>query len=301
MILDLIDRHRLSVVSPRQTYTDKLLGKLRTYLEEPLPNGMNDEKVWMLLFIYGFVADSRDDQVVLARRLTDSQCCMGPTTAWLEMLPMPARQGRSGLSESNTEVDLVAGDCDRRGQTISGIQYKPSSGREGWVCFVEAKWLCDLDCQTEHDFQRNQMSRVIETALTFQGPSTTGSSWPDNVHFTLLTPEKLRPANPYGGGTRLYHYKFHEYRQHPDALLHDIRSAIIPQRPNEDGWSYPDLTERIGRLSMHWVTFEEILEVMPDTAYKRALIEFINGKPSHLLERVATDDHPTVQHTTEVL
>lgn len=285
----------LSTVSPRQKLTETVLKRLRAYEEraenlsaEPL----RDEQVWTLLCTYGYAVEGRSGLAKLSSVLTDDQVAPETASAWLEMLPLPPRQGKAEGNESNSEIDLILGDVGMR-HGISGVHYLPPQNREGWVCLVEAKYLEDIASKTTYDPSRNQMARVIETALAFQVAQAGVTVLPDRVHFTLLTPHRFTIANVAGGGPRLYSYKFREYQQNPLALHDDIEAAAVPRRAGLD-WQYPDLKERLEHLSLHWVTYEQLIQSMPDVAYrdfphrsyKQDLLEFIRRQPGCLLSNV---------------
>jgi hypothetical protein len=280
---DMVDRATLQRVSPRTQLNECVLSRLRFHEENHANAQLVDEQVWTFLVTYGFAVGGTDGLRTLFESLVEGQRVGQPQQAWLEMLPMPPRQGVSGKSESNSEIDLLVGDIGARGQTVSGVEYRDPPDRDGIVGFVEAKWLSDISCGTTHDKYRNQMARVIETALTFQDTTSNGNRWPKHLHFCLLTPRRLKMQNCAGGGARLYHYKFREYEQSRAALLEDIESAAIPKR-NAVGWKYPDLDERLTTLSLHWVAYEDLLNSMPSSEFKQALLDFITQQPNSLLQ-----------------
>lgn len=253
--------------------------------EDALPGtGLHDEQVWTLLFTYGFVADGNQAGLAqLSTVLTEEQEHGQPHHAWIEMKPIPPRQGVAGLSEGNTELDLSCGDMDLRGG-ISGIRYELPVDRDGWLCAVEAKWLSDIAYQTTYDWERNQLVRVIETALTFQD----AHQFPSRVHVTLLTPAKFYRPNAAVSGSRLYHYKFYEYKAggavNEAAILNDIENAEIPARAASPVWAYPDIHQRLPSLRLHWVTYESLFQGMPESPYKTILEDFIHQEPRPILQ-----------------
>lgn len=291
----LIDRKLLREVAPREKYTKNVLDRLNNYELKNNRKHLYDEEVWTLLFVYGFSIHGIDSLVTLASVLTGNN----PDTvmdAWLEMKPIPPRKGVFGKSERNSQIDLLIGDIKRRGSTISGVEYLPKTqnkdqeeNEDGWVCFVEAKWLSDIAIRTTHDWGRNQLARVIETALTFQG----NGQWPSHVHVTLLTPTIFSTAGE-GSASRLYAYKWREYVNedgniNPDAIRADINRSQVDPRTTTRGWTYPeDLDERLRCLSMHWVTYEELLSEMPQTRFKSALCEFVKQETQLLQSRKVT-------------
>ncbi len=153
----LINRKKLDRVAPREKLTNRVLGRLSNYESATDRKGLNDEEVWTLLFIYGFVAGRKTSIVDLAHVLTGERL-QNVKNAWLEMMPIPPRQGVSGRSERNSRIDLLVGDITNRGSTISGVKFNTAATSDGgWVCFVEAKWLSDIASKTTHDWGRNQL------------------------------------------------------------------------------------------------------------------------------------------------
>lgn len=290
----LIDLKILSTICPRQRLMETVLNRLRAYEDrfqterEPL----RDEQVWTLLCTYGYAAEGQVGLTKLSSLLIEKPDVQETACAWLEMLPLPPRQGDAALNESNSEIDLMLGDVGMR-HGISGVHYLPPQDREGWVCFVEAKYLEDIASRTTHDPTRNQMARVIESALAFQADQSSTPVWPSQVHFTLLTPQRFTATNLVGGGSRLYAYKFREYQQNQSALYDDIEVAAVPRRAGAS-WQYPDLKKRVEVLSLHWVTYEQLIRSMPEvpypgsphSSYKQELVMFARRQPGCLLIEV---------------
>ncbi|MCA9045741.1 MAG: hypothetical protein KDA69_15545 [Planctomycetaceae bacterium] len=251
-----------------------MLSRLKKYESTDKHKAFDDEEVWTLLVVYGFIAAENGALIDLAEALTGTKPEL-VNEAWLEMKPLPPRKGVSGKSERNSQIDLLIGDVSKRGKTKAGVKYKAESSEEdGWVCFVEAKWLSDIAIKTTHDWERNQLARVVETALTFQGDG----QWPSRVHVTLLTPARFETSRE-SSASRLYAYKWREYVNDngsikSDAILADIRQSHVDSRTATKGWTYPKLEERINCLSMRWVTYEQLLKAMPASEFKTALCEF---------------------------
>ena len=200
------------------------------------------------------------------------------------MQPLPCRPGVNGNSEGNSEIDLMLGDLSNRKNTTAGVGYSQPDNSDGRACLVEAKWLSDIACKTTHDWERNQLARVIETALTFQG----NLQFPDRIHVTLLTPAVFKNHRDQLG-SRLYCYKWHEYtnqcgRINADAIKLDIDRSCIPSRPAGKVWSCPDLDQRLEKLHLHWVTYEDVINSMPETEFKAALFLFIQATSRNVLQ-----------------
>jgi hypothetical protein len=276
-ISHLIQDDRLFLIAPRKKLTQEVCDRLRKYEGSSRENrGLYDEQIWTLLFTYGFVAGSGSLQSLsdLAKVLTEGEGAWAPDhEARLEMLPVSPRRGILRDSEGNTEIDLILGDIAGRNRTPLSFAFK-SNGTPSWICMVEAKWLSDIACRTSHDLHWNQLIRVIETALSFQ-TSKGQTRYPDQVHVTLLTPGTFRhDGEP--SGSRFYYYKYNEYKQYPYLVLTDLGRAAIQIHQGFAGWSTPeDLMSHLDKLRLHWVTYEELFERMPDSEFKVQLKEFI--------------------------
>lgn len=286
MLHEQIDRHVLRRIAPRGELVDAVLGRLITHEQLGRQIPLIDEEVWTLLFTYGYALGEEDGMVQLASALTGGSSPSRPFRAWLEMLSYPPRKGVRDRSERNSHIDLTLGHLVPRPNKKAGLQYQPPDKGLGWLCMIEAKWLSDVATQTKHDCQRNQLARLIETALTFQQFGREPVS-PTEVHVTLLTPQRFKTPNSNGGGSRLYFYKFREYCRDGvpvrEAIIADIDLASVPRRPDMAVWRYPDLPRAIDRLQLHWVTFEELLPSMPDTRFKSALTAFLRTEPRPML------------------
>lgn len=173
---------------------------------------------------------------------------------WFEAKPLPPRE-----QEGNTCLDLAGGAVRQRGGTASGIEYDPSSPVK-WVGFVEAKVRSDCSIDVAYDPTRNQLVRVIENLLAFQGEGR----FPEELHFTLLTPSFFRDSRH--RHTRLYGYKFDTYSADRRAIVEDLELSTLGRREHP-GWRYPgDLEERMSRLRLHWATYEDVLSLDPQLA-----------------------------------
>jgi hypothetical protein len=212
------------------------------------PNAYRNEKVWTLL-VADLLAHAPNQQALVDLLCGGRATIRERLDVWFEAQPLAPRKGTAGDSEGNTRVDLAFGHAQARGATGAGIEYGPHVPGS-WVCFAEAKCMADCSSDVTYDPLRNQLTRVIENALTFQANGV----FPEQVFFTLLTP-RLFKDNP---GARLYAYKMREYEDRK-WLLHDLKLCRIPVRSG-DGYVYPDLAQRLDRLTLTWTTYEELLE-----------------------------------------
>lgn len=211
-----------------------------------------DEQLWTFLVAVGYASGGEDGIRTLNQKLTGGEGINSPAPVWFEALPMPPRH-----TESNTNLDLAAGSIRQRGTTSAGIELEPGDG--SWICFVEAKWYSDLSTKVTHHPERNQLARVIENALAFQGDQ----AFAMKTYVALLTPRRFREGKV---RSRLYQYKFAEYSERPQSVLDEfvLVDGLLPTRTSK-GWSYPEMAERLATLTLNWVTYEELVAGLPDT------------------------------------
>ncbi len=224
---------------------------------------VEDEQIWTYLCAWGY-ACLPDGPTRLASVLLGAPPPTPTETIWLEALAYPAR-----TKEYNSHIDLATGDIALRPDKAGGIQFalRPA-GEPSWIAFVEAKLYSDMASRTTHDPTRNQLVRVIETALTFCGletrTTTRVTAVPDAVHVVLLTPRLFRDHPR----TRFYGCKFWEYKGNPQAILEDLALATGAIRRH----CPLDLAGCLERLHLHWVTYEEVIHALPDSAFKSDLL-----------------------------
>ncbi len=221
-------------------------------------SALNDEAVWTFLCAYGYAIENCGD--VLARLLCENRVPVSSGDLWLESEPFPPRE-----NEGNTMVDLAAGNLRPRLPTKSGVEFDPAhAGPESWAVLVECKWLSDMSAYTKYDPLRGQLLRVIENALALQG----GDRRPQSSHFTLLTPRVFK-EHPRARG---YGLLFNAYSETPALIANDLSVHRHPVRSMPPDWKYPDLSERISALRLHWVDFESVIASMPSSEFKAELI-----------------------------
>jgi hypothetical protein len=214
----------------------------RLALELGKANAAWNETLWTVL-----AADLVSRDLTCLRQLVGEVAAESSPDVWLEGRPLPPRKGSLGATEGSSRVDLSIGGITGRGSTDAGIAY---DGIGAWSCFVEAKLLSDCDTCVEHDPLRNQLTRVIESLLCFQSAD---GRLPAKLIFSLLTPRLFQEK---GRRSRLFGYKMAEYEDRV-AILHDIKlSALAPR--SDVRWRYPALEERLSRLDLRWITFEDI-------------------------------------------
>jgi len=112
----------------------------------------------------------------------------------------------------------------------------------GFAVVIEAKVLSDISYQITNDVMRNQIARNVDVMLeknTHLCPPLDERD-PAKTLFLLLTPDIFR-GSP---GSRLYGYKFNEYKSEPSSLARDL-----PHRKNVN---WENLSKKLG-----WLTWED--------------------------------------------
>ena len=176
-------------------------------------------------------------------------------------MPMSPRK-----KEGNTRLDLALGTIGGRGGTKGGIELDDFF--EPWICFCEMKMYSDLSHDVTHDPHRNQLARVVENALCFQRRGR----YADRIYVALVTPKAFRFAPV---SSRLYQYKFREYETNRWDLTKDLDLCSMEKRDEPPDWRYPsNATDRVQRLELRWVTYEELFENLPCSAISKELKEF---------------------------
>ncbi|MCY4090694.1 MAG: hypothetical protein OXF62_07740 [Caldilineaceae bacterium] len=224
-----------------------------------------DEAVWTFLIACGYAISGIEGIEKLTTIITGSS--MGqPSDAkiWLEAQLYPSRK-----HEGNTSIDLALGTISLRDGTKGGIELMNCSS--SWVCFCEMKWFSDISKETTHDLHRNQLARVIENAIFFNDKAGCSDQsnvrYPDRIYVALVTPKVFRDANV---KSRLYQYKFENYRADSTYLLNDLESSALELR---DGSA--KLAKRLERLScLCWSTYDDIFAHIPCSAISMELKSF---------------------------
>ncbi len=104
------------------------------------------------------------------------------------------------------------------------------NSENGFSIIIEAKVLSDISIDVTYDSMRNQLARNIDVMLESNGNLCYPLNKRDPLKtlFLLITP-KIFKDNP---TSRLYGYKFNEYKSNPTALQNDISN----RSKKEDEW-----------------------------------------------------------------
>lgn len=217
------------------------------HLKGESKSGTDHESMWLFLLTYGYFIGNKTEKLVEILSGVKEKS----NGIFLEARPVNCRE-----NESNTVLDLALGSVKRRGDSESGIELSD----EGTINFCEFKYGSDIDDSTTRDIKRNQLERVIETALSFQREDL----YAEKVVVTLVTPKIfMRPTKK----SKLYQYKFLEYEESIENIKSDLEESTHSVNVRKD-WKYPNIEERLKVLDLRWVSLEEIFHGIPEGKYK---------------------------------
>lgn len=168
--------------------------------------------------------------------------------------------------EGNTSLDLALGSIKKREYSEMGIEYDESIG--GDFIFCEAKWESDISTKVTHCSIRNQLQRVIENALTF-----TNSNKVKNIFVVLITPKEYKNNYENGIYSRLYAYKYDEYKKNKDTFFKEINEIKKRKEIPFKELKYEKfMNKNIEKLVLNWVTIEELIKNIPNENIKNEII-----------------------------
>lgn len=246
---------------------DKLIIRLKKYINKK--DVMNDEQLWTFLLASGYANVGLKGIEKLTQLLTGKNLKPNSEKLWFEVLPLPPR-----AEEGSTNLDLAIGQIAQRKDYKSGI--KLSEGENEWICFCEMKWDSDISTNVTHDPYRNQLIRVIENALTFQNNK---NEYANDVFVTLVTPKKYMLKNRTSIKSKLYHYKFLEYKD-PKKIEEEIKACQMDYYKNY-GWVYPDnIEERINKFKLNHQSYDELfshLSELENSDLNNNIMDFWNS------------------------
>jgi hypothetical protein len=73
--------------------------------------------------------------------------------------------------------------------------------------------------------------------------------------------------------SRLYQYKYEEYKDNTAAMLRDLSGCSLPENRTEE-FCYPNIAQRMGCLSLNWVTYEDLFSSIPRSSISEAIASF---------------------------
>jgi hypothetical protein len=74
--------------------------------------------------------------------------------------------------------------------------------------------------------------------------------------------------------SRPYQYKYSEYGSDPSRIKEDLDVCRLDRNDRVD-WNYPDIQDRISKLSLGWVSYEALSESMPASGISDELQRFV--------------------------
>jgi hypothetical protein len=226
-----------------------------------------DEKFWTAACLMTiFHSESRNEQLIrlmkkaygneppFPERITWEECFKGNLYLFFEAnLPAPEKYKnwlrQSLINRHFIPYVLESDDGKKNLEGATNVDAIFVVDPTGFSVVVEAKVLSDISHDITYDTMRNQIARNIDVMLENKKGLTFPLSErdPDRTLFLLLTPAVFK-SNP---ATRLYGYKFSEYKAQPRTLRHDL-----VHRGNCD---WEAISRRLG-----WLTWEDFKEVNTD-------------------------------------
>lgn len=141
-------------------------------------------------------------------------------------------------------LDSAQGKVNLEGPThADALLLNPNNG---FAVIVEAKVLSDISYQITYDVTRNQMARTIDVLLEENSSlcEPVSRRVPERTLFLLLTPEVFKRNLT----SRLYGYKFTEYKKNPKVIAADL--------PHRTGLDWERISPRLGWLI--WDDFHSV-------------------------------------------
>lgn len=268
-LASLLEDHRDEICRTLQLIEDSYWDNRILTLASRSPDGsgnFNDEATWTFLTACGYAICRTEGIAKLTALLTGNSDLKPPedSKVWLEFRPMTPRIG-----ESRTRLDLAIGTIVQEAGTKGGINLGLPNVSTSWICFCEMKWESDISPGVTNDPNRNQLIRVIESALYFQS----NGDFADEVHVALVTPTVFRDKHFV---FKNYTGKFRCYESDSTNILEDLRNCTLKPRGNFNA------VERIEALQLHWPTFDELFVSIPDSAISDALKTFHQNYGTYL-------------------
>jgi len=74
--------------------------------------------------------------------------------------------------------------------------------------------------------------------------------------------------------SRLYSYKFEEYRKSKDRIIQDLNYSTLEKHVSTSGWKNPVIEDRVSKLSLNWISFEKLFSSLPESEISEKIKEF---------------------------
>jgi len=206
-----------------------------------MKNQLEKEVLWT--YIVGKKYEDGKYHKDLAKILgTEDERIPDDSKIWIEAFLQPTR-----VNEHNswkTRADLSMGCLEK----IEGSELQICSNGN-WVCICEAKWNADVHYDKKDEV--NQLAKLIEHALLLHNQD---GGYPERVYVTLITPQYFKDKIK----DKDYQNIISKYQDDKNLILNDLQECKLQFQNYVD---YNFLKERLARLILNWVTFEELLEL----------------------------------------
>lgn len=236
--------------------------KLTALNKDKNKNKLNNDESYLL---YKIVSGYSKNKNILYELLTGEK--HSDPYMFLEAQPKTQRK-----NEKNTHLDLAMGSLKNRGTSASGIEYDASKNINHFL-FCETKWDSDISITVKNFPSRNQLQRVIDNALYFTNELKESNS---KIFVILLTPKQYKDEYESEKGSRLYGYKYDEYKDNPNQILKELDyiNTYLPLNNNLEN----RLKDNLKYLTLRWITLEEIIKKIPVQKIKDETINFYNSR-----------------------
>lgn len=210
---------------------------IENQISEPfLKDKMEKEIVWTYLVARKF----ENNPGKLAKLLGVKETTMPEEPKiWLEAYLQPTRENEGNYWK--TRSDLSMGYLE----VIEGTDLQIRS-KGNWVCICEAKWKADIHYDKKNKV--NQLAKLIEHALLLRNQD---GVHPERVYVTLITPKYFRDKPK-----EKNYQNISKYQEDKNLIVNDLQMCDLQFKNNVN---YSFLKERLSRLILNWVIFEELL------------------------------------------
>ena len=247
--------------SEPESLIDEYVKKIKSI--EDTKDIIYDEKLWTFILAAGYAMSGPKGVSDLFCELTDCKTRETKTSLGicLEGRPQSPRKG-----EDRSHIDLAIGDFEKEDATKSGIKLIEHNSSFRQFVFCEMKWYSDISVKTAKDKRRNQLTRIIESALIFNKDPIRHH---ENICVSFVAPALFMNSE---AKSRLYRYKLDEYLTNGNginggAVLNDIKQEYGYQ-PRGGKEQKKLLNENINFLKLKSLAYEDLIENMKDEPKK---------------------------------
>lgn len=250
-LADSLLAHRAEIVRAvhfsDETWREQIdaLRKLQAVEEASGEVVIQSESLWPFLLAAGFGIQAGGG-AELAERLTEGhEHAQGRL-----FVGVHARATRE--LEGPTPLAIATGDVEVRGDHLE------LTSTPRWVGCCECRFIADISSEAADVRHRNKLVRTIEAACRL------GVAPDCRVHVTLISPLSFRNTR-----SRLYSERYATYEADPAAILDDLAACRLAPRYRRE-----ELQAALERLTLHWLSYDELFDELPDSDVARAITTF---------------------------